>query len=143
MLVSFRGDAHKLYLKLRSMHRKNESLKHIKELEEVQEVRAFYKSIDTDTLRLVYYRMIKEKNGSGIVPIFVTAIPWFIFLFASKLQEFLFHEGSLLWLPFSIVYLLALTISVIVHFREKAWAVLHIEIIQDIIGERNEQGIRQ
>lgn len=82
--------------------------------------------------------MIKEKQGSGIIPIFVTSIPWFFFLFSKQLQEFLFKEGSLLFLLFGIFYMLTLTISVVVHFREKAWAALHIEMIQDIVGERGE-----
>lgn len=137
--MSFRGDAHKLYLKLRSIHKKEKSLKHIKELDEIQEIRIFYKSLDTYTLKLIYYRMLKEKNGSGIVPIFVTAIPWFLFLFTQQLQDFLFQNGSSLWLIFSLVYILVLTISVIIHLREKAWAALHIQIIQDIIIERNRQ----
>lgn len=136
IVLTFRGDAHKLYLKLKHFDKKGEALNKTKELDEIQEIRTFYKPLDTHTLKLVYYRMMKEKSGSGIVPIFVTAIPWFIFLFASKLQEFLFHEGSLLWLPFSIIYLILLAISVIIHFREKAWATVHIEIIQDIIKER-------
>jgi len=131
----FRGDAHKLYSKLNKI----QSIEFIqtKELSEVQEIRSFYRTVSTDLLKLVYYRMIKEKNGSGIIPIFVTAIPWFIFLFSSKLQEFLFREGGLLWLPFSIIYICILIISVVLHFREKAWAGLHIEIIQDVIAERN------
>jgi hypothetical protein len=31
-----------------------------------------------------------------------------------------------------------LTLSVILHFREKAWAAFHMEIIQDILKERNQ-----
>lgn len=133
--MSFRGDAHKLYLKLNKIHSKE--FMQTRELAEVQEIRSFYRTVSTDLLKLVYYRMIKEKNGSGIIPIFVTAIPWFIFLFSSKLQEFLFQEGGFLWLPFSIIYMFVLIISVVLHFREKAWAGLHIEIIQDVIEERN------
>ncbi|KAA9026949.1 hypothetical protein [Niallia endozanthoxylica] len=133
--MSFRGDAHKLYLKLTKIH--NKEFLETKELAEVQEIRSFYQTVSTDLLRLIYYRMIKEKNGSGIIPIFVTAIPWFIFLFSSKLQEFLFREGGILWLPFSFIYMFILIMSVVLHFREQAWAGLHIEIIQDVIEERN------
>lgn len=134
--MSFRGDAHKLYLKMKKIEL-NEFI-HTKELAEVQEIRTFYQSVETALLKLIYYRMIKEKSGSGIIPIFVTAIPWFIFLFASKLQEFLFQEGGILWIPFSVIYMFVLIISVIIHYREKAWASLHIEIIQDVIKERND-----
>ncbi|MDL4842299.1 hypothetical protein [Aquibacillus rhizosphaerae] len=136
--MSFRGDAHKFYLKLNRNRKKENSIKHIRELKEVQDIRTFYNSIDTYTLKLIYYRMIKEKSGSGIIPLFVTAVPWFLFLFSKQIQEFLFQEGSLLWILFSFIYMFTLAISVIVHFREKAWAVLHIEILLDLIGDRNE-----
>jgi len=137
--VSFRGDAHKLYLKLRSIYKNDKSLKNINELNEIEEIRTFYKSIDTYKLKLIYYRMLKEKNGSGVIPVFVTAVPWFLFIFTKQLQAFLFKDGILLWILFSFFYMFTLTISVIVHFGEKAWAALHIEIIQDIIAERNEK----
>ncbi|MGI8387294.1 hypothetical protein [Robertmurraya sp. P23] len=134
--MAFRGDAHKLYIKLTKTNKQDEPLRQVKELTEIQEIRAFYQTIETATLQLIYYRMIKEKQGSGIIPIFVTSIPWFFFLFSKQLQEFLFKEGSLLFLLFGIFYMVTLTISVIVHFRENAWAAVHIEIIQDIVGER-------
>lgn len=134
--MAFRGDAHKLYIKLSKANKQDEPLRQVKELTEIQEIRAFYQTIETATLQLIYYRMIKEKQGSGIIPIFVTSIPWFFFLFSKQLQEFLFKEGSLLFLLFGIFYMVTLTISVIVHFRENAWAAVHIEIIQDIVDER-------
>lgn len=138
MELAFRGDAHKLYIKLSKVNNQDEPLRQVKELKEIQEIRLFYQTIETATLQLIYYRMIKEKQGSGIIPIFVTSIPWFFFLFSKQLQEFLFKEGSFLFLLFGIFYMVTLTISVIVHFRENAWAAVHIEIIQDIVAERKE-----
>lgn len=140
MRMAFRGDAHRLYIKLTKANRQDESLRQVRELVEIQEIRAFYQSIETATLQLIYYRMTKEKQGSGIIPIFVTSIPWFFFLFSKQLQEFLFKEGSLLFLLFGIFYMVTLTISVIVHFRENAWAAVHIEIIQDIVEARGKHG---
>ncbi len=139
MRLAFRGDAHKLYIKLSKSNKADKPLRQVNELVEIQEIRAFYETIETATLQLIYYRMIKEKQGSGIIPIFVTSIPWFFFLFSKQLQEFLFKEGSLLFLLFGIFYMVTLTISVIVHFRENAWAAVHIEIIQDIVDERGKQ----
>lgn len=139
--MAFRGDAHKLYIKLSKANKQEEPLRQVKELTEIQEIRAFYQTIETATLQLIYYRMIKEKQGSGIIPIFVTSITWFFFLFSKQLQEFLFKEGSLLFLLFGIFYMVTLTISVIVHFRENAWAAVHIEIIQDIVDERGNHDI--
>lgn len=130
-----RGDAHKLYRQLKtttSVHTRTD-------LQETKEIVQFYQSIDTDTLRLIYYRMIKEKNGSGIIPILVTAIPWLLFLFSTQLQNLLFKDGSNLWILFVAIYVSMLIISVILHFREKAWAALHIKMIQDILEKRNDQ----
>ncbi|WP_322446723.1 hypothetical protein [Robertmurraya mangrovi] len=137
--MSFRGDAHRFYVELRNVAKRNETVKDIKELVEVQEIVSFYQSIDTFNLKLIYYRMVKEKNGSGIIPLLVTSVPWFFFLFSKQLQEFLFQEGSSLWLLFSFFYLVTLSLSIVLHFREKAWAELHIKIIQNIIDSRNEK----
>lgn len=139
--MAFRGDAHKLYIKLTKANKQDKPLRHVKELTEIQDIRAFYQTIETETLQLIYYRMTKEKQGSGIIPIFVTSIPWFFFLFSKQLQEFLFKEGRLLFLLFGIFYMVTLTISVIIHFRENAWAAVHIEIIQDIVDERGNHDI--
>lgn len=132
-MTIFRGDAHKIYRRLKKEPKK---IKDIRFLMEIQEIRNFYQSIDSDLLKLIYYRMIKEKSGSGMIPIFVAAVPWLLFLFSSQLQQFLFANGSWKWIFFCFIYLVFLTISLILHFREKAWAVFHIEIIQDILNER-------
>ncbi|MGV3466357.1 MAG: hypothetical protein ACO1OT_13820 [Heyndrickxia sp.] len=130
-MFSLRGDAHKIYLQL-----KQNGVSKAKFLNEVKEVKDFYKSIDSDTLTLIYYRMIKERNASGIIPLFVSSIPWLLFLFATQLQKFLFQDGSKLWAIFGLLYLLILVISVLLHFREKAWAAFHMAIIEDILKDR-------
>ncbi|WP_346726732.1 hypothetical protein [Bacillus suaedaesalsae] len=133
IILSFRGDAHKLYKKLLRLNTSRKPLKQQKELVEIQEIISFYESNETAILKLIYFRMIKEKQASGIIPIFVTSVPWFFFLFSKQLQEFLFREGSLHFLLFGFFYIVTLTVSVILHFREKAWASVHVEILQDII----------
>ena len=131
-MFSFRGDAHKIYLTLKGQKNihANEKLK------ETAEIKSFYESLDSKTLKLIHYRMIKEQNGMGIIPIFVTSIPWLLFLFSSKIQEVLLKNGSLPLMIFIFLYLVLLTISTIFHFKEKAWAAFHIEIIMDVLGER-------
>ncbi len=138
-MVSFRGDAHKIYLQLKNNSNNGQSYKQVAGLEEIEEINQFYHSIDSSTLKLIYYRMIKEKNGSGIIPIFVSSVPWFLFMFSNRIQDFLFKEGRFVWLIiFALLYFTILTSSVILHFREKAWAAAHIEIIQDILKKRND-----
>ncbi|MED4205683.1 hypothetical protein [Neobacillus mesonae] len=132
-MFSFRGDAHRVYLKLQKAVYKKEAVLQMKELKEIEEIIRFYHSLESSALRLIYYRMVKEKNGSGFILIFVTSFPWLLLMFSKQITDIL---GSLLWVIFGLVYLLILTISVILHFSEKAWAAFHMEIIQDVLTER-------
>lgn len=135
-MFSLRGDAHKVYLHMKKTAAGHRSITDLKEMKEIEEIQQFYQAIDSPTLQLIYYRILKEKNGSGIIPIFVTSIPWFFFLFSKQLQELLFKDGSFLWAAFCLIYLFTLTFVVILHFREKAWAAFHLEIIRDILKDR-------
>ncbi|MGG4267108.1 hypothetical protein [Peribacillus simplex] len=137
-MFTLRGDAHKIYLQLKKVSYKDRSFKCMKKLKEVEEIQNFYRSIDSDTLKNVYYCMIKEKNGSGIIPIIISSGPWLLFLFSKQLQDFLFKDGSLLWIAFVLTYIFILSISVFLHFHERSWAFVHIEIIQEILHERKE-----
>ncbi|WP_042143512.1 hypothetical protein [Paucisalibacillus sp. EB02] len=131
--MPFRGDAHKLYLELQKLPNTSTN----KKLKEVSDIKSFYETLDEETLKLAYYRMIKEQNGSGIIPLYVTSIPWLLFLFSNKVQDYLFRDGSMLWaVVFISIYLILLTLSTLSHFREKAWAALHIEIILDVLDEK-------
>lgn len=135
-MFSFRGDAHKIFLALKGQR----DIHSNKELKETAEIKSFYESLDSEVLQLVHYRMIKERNGMGIIPIFVTSIPWLLFLFSSKISEVLFKDGSILWAIFISIYLILLTISGIFHFKGKAWGAFHIEMIKDILNERDKVG---
>jgi hypothetical protein len=138
-MFSLRGDAHKIYLKLKKASNNKKPFKSIKELIEVEDIEKFYISIDSETLKKIYFCMIKEKSGSGIIPILISSAPWLFFLFSKQLQEFLFKEGSFLWVIFVFAYITILTVSVILHFHEKSWASVHIEIIQEILHERKQK----
>lgn len=135
-MFSFRGDAHKLYIRLKQAAEQETSLTDMKEVKEIQEICKFYQSIDRATLREIYYRLLKEKSGSGSILVLVSALPWLLLLFSSQIQKFLFSKGTVLWAVFTGLYLALLVLSVIVHFREKAWCDVHIEIIKDILEER-------
>ena len=138
-MFSLRGDAHKVFIRLKKAMDHGHSIKHMKELIEIEEIQNLYRALDSSVLKLIYYRMTKEKNGSGIIPIIVSSVPWLMLLFSKQLSEFLFHDGSWLWLVFSCLYVFAVAASVILHFREKAWAAFHMEIIKDILNERKDQ----
>jgi hypothetical protein len=142
-MFSLKGDAHKVFLRLKRTLHNGDTIKDMKEYKEIEEIQTLYQSLDSDTLQLIHYRMIKEYNGSGIIPILVSSAPWLLLLFSKQLSTYLFKEGKWLWAVFCIVYIVALGVSVILHFREKAWAAFHMEIIQDILKDRksvNAQG---
>lgn len=141
IMFSLRGDAHKVFLRLKKTMDQGHSIKHMKELIEIGEIQNLYRSLDSGILKLIFYRMTKEKNGSGIIPIIVSSVPWLMLLFSKQLSDFLFHDGSLLWVVFSCLYIFAVAASVILHFREKAWAAFHMEIIKDILNERKDEEI--
>ncbi|NLY78949.1 MAG: hypothetical protein GX072_03285 [Lysinibacillus sp.] len=128
-----RGDAHKIYRRLK---KNPETIRESKYLKDLEEVREFYKSIESDVLQLIYYRLIKETNGSGMIPIFVSSIPFLFLIFSQHLQQILFQEGTRNWMIFIVCYITGITFALFLHFREKAWASSHIEIIQDILEER-------
>lgn len=134
MKFSTRGDAHKLYLLLKRMPK--EDIKKSPYLKETHAIKTFYQSLDSETLQLISYQIAKEKNGIGIIPIYATSIPWLLFLFANPLESFLFSNGSLYWMVFAVLYLILLSIALILHFKEKAWAEVHTEIIRDILARR-------
>ncbi|WP_453997331.1 hypothetical protein [Bacillus nitroreducens] len=139
-LLSFRGDAHKIYLKLKKNVKKDYTFGHMRDMEEVREIKQFYEKIDSQTLKIIYYRMLKEQNGSGMIPILITAVPWFLFLFSNQLQKFLFGKGYLYLVLFTLIYFFLLFFTVVLHFREKAWASFHIQMICDIVEERKKVG---
>lgn len=139
MLFSTKGDAHKVFLRLKKTIDNGGIIKETKEFKEIKEIQTLYQSLDSSTLQLIHYRMIKEQNGSGMIPILVSSAPWLLLLFSKQLASYLFHDGSWLWAGFCIVYLLILGLSVLIHFREKAWAAFHMEIIQDILKERENE----
>jgi hypothetical protein len=139
MLFSLKGDAHKVFLRLKKTIHNGDIIRETKEFKEIEEIQTLYQSLDSDTLQLIHYRMIKEYNGSGIIPILVSSAPWLLLLFSKQLASYLFKDGSWLWAGFCIVYLLTLGISVLIHFREKAWAAFHMEIIQDILKDRKNE----
>ncbi|GAE34735.1 hypothetical protein [Halalkalibacter akibai] len=135
-MISFRGDAHKFYLRLQKKANKGIDPTQVKEIQELTDIQSFYETINTSTLRNIHYRVLKEKNGSGLIPILVTAVPWILFIFGTQVQAFFENDDSYLWLLFVFLYLIAVTISVSIHFRERSWATVHSKIIEDIVQKR-------
>ncbi|ADU30499.1 hypothetical protein [Evansella cellulosilytica] len=136
-MFSLRGDAHKFYLKLKKEVRKGRKISNLKEIQELKEIYKFYSPLDTLTLKNIHFRMTKEKTGSGLIPILVSTIPWILFIFSNQVQSFFENDDSYMWLLFVGIYILGVTFSVAVHFREKAWATVHMQMIEEVINENS------
>lgn len=107
VLMNFlRGDAHKIY---RHLKKDPQNIKNHKYLRDIQEIQQFYESIDSDILKLIYYRLIKESNGSGMIPIYVSSIPFLFLIFSQNLQAILFESGSRNWMIFILIYIIGIT----------------------------------
>jgi hypothetical protein len=137
-MVSFRGDAHKFYLKLKKEADKGNKPHDNKEVQELKHIQNFYSSIDLMTLESVHYRILKERDATGIIPVLVTALPWIFFIFSKQIQAFFKDDGSYLWLLFVFIYLTAVSFSVYIHFKERSWATVHSRMIEDIIKRKNQ-----
>ncbi|GGH87791.1 hypothetical protein JOD43_004110 [Pullulanibacillus pueri] len=127
-MVSFRGDAHKFYLKVKKTVQQDQSLYKLPEIQEIQTIDHFYGQLSMNELNMMRYWMLKEKGGNGVIPILITALPWLGFLLSKQLQTLLM-KSNLYVLGFLILYIVITAISIVIHYREKAWATMHIEII--------------
>ncbi|ARK30885.1 hypothetical protein [Halalkalibacter krulwichiae] len=137
-MFSLRGDAHKFYLKLKKEAERGIDISKKKEIQELDQIRRFYKGIDTTLLININYWIRKEKSGSGLIPILITAIPWILFIFSKQVQAIFHHDDHYLWLVVVLLYIFAVTLSVVIHFKERAWATLHAQIIEDILTIRKQ-----
>lgn len=134
-MLSFRGDGHKLYLKLKQKHNQHQSIQDLKEIAEIDEMEQFYRQFKMRDLEKVRLRMIKEQNGNGLIPLLVSSLPWLAFIFSKELRSLLSRSAHLLFW-FLVIYTTLIIFGTIIHYREKAWAALHLEMINGILKEK-------
>ncbi|MBM7662098.1 hypothetical protein JOC85_002905 [Bacillus mesophilus] len=132
-MFTFRGDAHKFFLKIKSSQQEQQT--QIKEINELTSIIKFYQTLDRSLLHKIKYQMMKEQQASGSIPLLVTTVPWLLFIFSKPLLNLLFGNFNL-WVPFVLIYVSLLLLGIYLHFHERAWAKVHIEIIEDILSER-------
>lgn len=137
-MMSLRGDVHKFYLKLRRHFEADQSIHGLNEIIEINEIQQFYHLLNSPELEKIRYRMIKEQKGNGIIPLLVSSLPWLAFIFSEELHKWV-GKNFILLFCFLIIYTFLITFSTILHYREKSWASVHIEIIDDILKERKSE----
>ncbi|HET7578668.1 MAG TPA: hypothetical protein VFK33_05230 [Bacillales bacterium] len=134
-MFSLRGDVHKFYLKLKKVFNRQHSVEDLKELDEMADIQAFYRGLPAAQLKQIRYRMLKEQNGNGMIPLLVSSMPWLAFIFSQELRNWL-NKNILLLLGFLIAYTFFIAFGSVLHYREKAWASVHIEILNDLLEEK-------
>lgn len=107
---------------------KGKAVTSLPEIKEIESIDQFYRQLNREALTMIRYRMLKEKDGNGMIPILISALPWLGFLLSKQLQTLLMKNGFYV-LTFLILYTVVTTISVIIHYKEKAWAAIHIAMI--------------
>lgn len=137
-MLSLRGDVHKFYLKVKKTIDEDQSVYQLKTIKEIKAIKKVYQKLTVSELTFIRYKMIKEQGGMGIIPLLFGSLPWLGFIFSKQLQALLFKDGVHLWAWFLLIYSIILIAGFIIHYREKAWASLHIEIIEDLINEMQE-----
>ncbi|WP_246943229.1 hypothetical protein [Bacillus pinisoli] len=135
-MFTFRGDAHRFFMKIKKSEPKQYTK--IKEVQEMTAIIMFYRTLENSLLHKMKYQMMKEQQASGSIPLLVTTIPWLLFIFSKPLLEVLFGNFNL-WIPFVLIYVTLLLGGIYLHFHERAWAKVHVEIIEDVLSERNQQ----
>ncbi|MFC7392940.1 hypothetical protein [Scopulibacillus cellulosilyticus] len=137
-MMTFRGDAHKFYLKLKKTVSNDKEISNLPEIKEIRSIDHFYDQLGDTDLTMIRYRMLKEKDGNGIIPILISALPWLGFLLSKQLQTFLMKSYLYIFI-FLVLYTVITIASIIVHYREKAWAAIHIDIIDHKLKQRREK----
>ena len=134
-MFSFRGDGHKLYLKLKRNHNKQQSINELEEIAELVEMEQFYRELKREDLEKIRLGMIKEQKGNGMIPLLVSSLPWLAFIFSRELRSLLNRSPHLLF-SFLFLYTVLIIFGTLIHYREKAWAAVHVEMIDLILKEK-------
>lgn len=103
-MFSFKGDAHRFYLKLRKEIENGREVRELKEMREIKRIEKFYETFDNRTLETIRMRMVKEKSGNGIIPLLISGLPWLGFLLSDQLQSILKKTGLYVALFFIFIY---------------------------------------
>ncbi len=134
-MITFRGDVHKFYLKIKRTVQANKPISDIHFIQEINEIKKFYQTLSYEDLKKIRYRIVKERNGSGVIPILVSTIPWLGLIFSKQIQTFI--EKNLMFVILGLIlYTMLVFGAIILHFKEQAWAYTHSEIIDDILKEK-------
>jgi len=133
-----RGDVDRFYRTLRREH----PVPHpgpIRRLGHVREIAAYYAGLSQeDRLHLLAWAK-KEESGIGIIPLALSAVPFFGLIVSARIQEVL--DPLPVWKIFVIWTLFGalVVLGFYIHQRQKAYTALHIALLEQAIREGERQ----
>ncbi|MEW8978731.1 MAG: hypothetical protein AB2385_10025 [Symbiobacterium sp.] len=131
-----RGDVDRFYRALRREY-PDPPPGPVKRLDHVREIASYYAGLTQEERYLMLAWARKEENGIGMIPLALSAIPFFGLIVSSRLQELLSQvpiwQIFLFWLLFASLVLL----SFYVHQSQKAYTALHITLLEQLIEQEN------
>jgi|GEM_PF-1812546 len=134
-----RGDVDRFYRALRQEY-PNPPPGPVQRLDHVREIAAYYARLTQEERHLMLAWAKKEESGIGMIPLALSAIPFFGLIVSARLQELLSQlpiwQIFVFWLLFASLVLLGFYI----HQRQKAYTALHIALLEQVIkAEENRQ----
>lgn len=139
-----RGDVDRFYQAIRREH-PDPPPGPIRRLDHVRAIADYYARLSQQERLLMLAWARKEESGIGIIPLALSAIPFFGLIVSSRLQEVL-HQLPIwqifaTWMLFGTLVLLGFYI----HQRQKAYTTLHIALLEQAIQQweaQREAGVR-
>lgn len=128
-MAVFAGDAHRFYRRLRQRYPSG-AIGGVKELDHLRQIRQFYDAMDAGDRRLLHAWLKKERQGIGMIPLALTSIIWFSFMFGKQIEKTVTDGWPFGWIGLLGIWVTVVLTAVYVHFREQAWTELHISLIE-------------
>lgn len=128
----WRGDVHRFYRALRQDH-PSPPPGPCRRLDHVREIAAYYEQM-TQTERLLLLAWAKkEESGIGVIPLALSAVPFFGLLLGSRVQEPLSTVSIWYVYVLWVVFGLLLVGGLYLHQRQKAYTMLHVVLLEQAI----------
>ncbi|MBY6277195.1 hypothetical protein [Symbiobacterium thermophilum] len=128
-----RGDVDRFYRAIRREHPEPPPGP-IRHLDHVRTIADYYARLSQQERLLMLAWARKEESGIGIIPLALSAIPFFGLIVSARLQEVLnrlpIWQVFVTWLLFGSLVLLGFY----VHQSQKAWTALHITLLEQAIA---------
>ncbi|HYF91459.1 MAG TPA: hypothetical protein VD969_04355 [Symbiobacteriaceae bacterium] len=124
-----RGDSHRLYCRLRRSY-PTPPRGPMAELNHVRTIAQFYAGLDPGERDLLLAWAKKEESGLGLIPAALSGIPLLGLIFTPFMEKGIRSMPAWTWVLLWLVGALMLTAGIYIHYRQKAWSTLHVQLLE-------------